>query len=177
MMLFLKLIIVALALAVTLKMEARAQFDDSSFRSSLKLKKGVYLGDGAFTGGDRSHTNFRIQNIRIASNPAGYDRVVFDFAGNHKGEASELARPPYYLVDVDGLNKRVLVTLYGRPQLDFSMLTTTQAAKKSKTLTGVQFLPVVHSDRWIMVIDSKKAVQVEAFDLSQPARLILDFKH
>jgi hypothetical protein len=177
MTLFMKIAMVALAFLLTLQLESKAQFDDSGFKASLKVKKGAYITDGSFTGGDRSHSDFRIQNIRLAANPAGYDRVVIDFAGNDLGQASALARPPYYMVDVDGLNKRVTITLYGKPKLDFSTQTALQLVKKTKNIESIQFLPIVHADRWVFVLEGKKNPKVEAFDLSQPARLIVDFKN
>ncbi|MBS1959595.1 MAG: hypothetical protein JST80_09005 [Bdellovibrionales bacterium] len=169
------LFLIALGLALTL--QARAQFDDSGFKQALKVKKGAYISDGSFTGGDRAHSDFRVQNIRIASNPAGYDRVVVDFAGNDLGEKSRLARPPYYMVDIDHLNKRVNITVYGKPKLDFSTQATLQSAKKTKVLAKVDFIPMVNNDRWTFTLEGKSALKAEVFDLSEPARLIIDLKN
>lgn len=156
---------------------SQAQFDDSGFKQALKVKKNAYLNEGSFTGGDRAQSDFRVQNVRVAANPAGYDRVVVDFAGNDLGEASKLARPPYYLVDIDHLNKRVSVTIYGKPKLDFSTQTTLQSVKKAKVLERINFIPMVNADRWTFTIEGKNAFKAEVFELSDPARLIIDLKN
>jgi hypothetical protein len=172
----LKLILLGLGFLLALTFQARAQFDDSLFKAALKIKKNAYIADGAFTGGERKNSDFRVQNVRLAANPAGYDRIVVDFAGNQLGESSNLARPPYYIVDVDGLNRRAVVTVFGKPKLDFSSQTALQMVKKTKHIKALQFLPVLNEDRWMFVIEVVKSSRIEAFDLSDPARLIVDVK-
>jgi hypothetical protein len=165
-----------LALALAFGLNAFAQFDESGFKQALKVKKNFYLSEGSFTGGDRAQSDFRIDNVRVAANPAGYDRVVVDFAGNALGEKSKLARPPYYMVDVDQLNKRVSVTVYGKPKLDFSTQQTLQSVKKAKVISKIDFLPIVNPDRWTFTIEGHGVLKAEAFELSDPARLIIDLK-
>src|ERR1035437_7093368 len=112
----------SLLLSLSFISSSYAQFDDLNFKQALKVKKDFYLSEGAFTGGDRTSSDFTVNNVRVASNPAGYDRVVIDLSGNNQGEKSTLARPPFYLVEVDPADKRILVTLYGLPKLNFSTM-------------------------------------------------------
>ncbi len=147
---------------------ARAQFDESAFRQALKVKRNVYLPEGAFSGGDRLISDVKISGVRIAANPAGYDRVVVDF--------SKSDRPPFFLVENDPSNQRVTVTVYGRIKTDFSTQTAIQAARKTRTLSAVEFLPQVESDRWMFTLNSKNPMKTEVFELSSPARLIIDLK-
>lgn len=166
----------ALVLTLAFSLEAFAQFDESGFKQALKVKKNFYLSEGSFTGGDRAQSDFRVDNVRVAANPAGYDRVVVDFAGNALGEKSKLSRPPYFMVDVDQLNKRLSVTVYGKPKLDFSTQQTLQSARKAKVLSRIEFLPIVNPDRWTFTIEGKTVLKTEVFELSDPARLIIDLK-
>jgi hypothetical protein len=148
--------------------EARAQFDESAFRQALKVKRDVYLAEGAISGGDRLVSDVKVTNVRIAANPAGFDRVVVDF--------SKAERPPFFLVENDPSNRRVNITLYGRIKTDFSTQSAMQAARKTRTLSAVDFLPMVEADRWMFILASKKAMKTEVFELSSPARLIIDLK-
>jgi hypothetical protein len=165
-----------LILLSLISMPAHAQFDEASFRSSLKVKREVYLKEGSFTGGDRNSSDFRVKEIRLAANPAGYDRVVIDFAGNSVSGKSELARPPFYIVELNPENKRVQVTLFGKPKLDFSSQSSIQAARKTKLVSKLEFIPIVNSDRWTWSIETKAPVKAEVFELSNPARVIIDLK-
>lgn len=167
---------ILLTLSLALSFNAFAQFDEGAFKQALKVKKDAYLSEGAFSGGDRSSSDFRVSQIRIASSPAGYDRVVIDLAGNSLGEKSALSRPPFYLVELDQSNHRVNVTLYGKPKLDFSFQSAQQMARKTKTISKLNFIPLVTADRWISSIETQVAVKAEVFELTDPARLIIDLK-
>ena len=165
-------------LVLTLGFQASsfAQLDEAGFKQALKVKKGAYLSEGSFTGGDRASSDFRVTQIRVAANPEGYDRVVIDLGGNTLGEKSVLARPPFYLVEADSSHKKVNVTVYGKPKLEFSTQSSIQAAKKSKIISKLEFLPLVNSDRWTWTIHTQFPVKTEVFELSDPARIIIDLK-
>ena len=166
-------LILALSLIAT---QAHAQFDEAGFRQALKVKKNVYVSDGAFSGGDRNSADFRVSNIRVAANPEGYDRLVIDFTGNEGGQKSTLARPPFFLIESEAGSKRVNVTVYGRAKLDFSSQTAMQSAKKTKHISKIEFIPLVNEDRWIFSIHTQTPVKAEVFELSDPARIIIDLK-
>ena len=155
---------------------AFAQFKSENFRQALKLKKEFYLKDGTFTGGDRNSADFRVKDIRIAQSPAGYDRVVLELSGNAKGEKISLSRPPFYLIELNSTARLITITLYGKPKLEFSIPNALQATRKSKTITKVNFIPLVNEDRWIWTIETQVPVKTEVFELSDPARIILDLK-
>ena len=155
---------------------AHAQFDELNFKQALKLKKDLYIKDGAFTGGDRTSSDFTVSNVRVASNPAGYDRVVIDLSGNTQGEKSSLTRPPFYLVEVDPTGKRILVTLYGLPKLNFSTMSSNQSAKKAKIISDFEFTPLANKDRWTWAIHTRQIAKAEVFELTSPARIIIDLK-
>lgn len=155
---------------------AHAQFDETAFKQALKVKKNVYLSEGTFSGGDRMSSDFRITNVRVAANPAGYDRLVVDLLGNEGAMKTSLSRPPFYMVENDPGNKRVLVTVFGRAKLDFSSQASIQSAKKTKHVSKLEFLPIVDADRWIFTIHTQTPVKAEVFELTEPARIIIDLK-
>jgi hypothetical protein len=147
---------------------ALAQFDEGSFKQALKLKKNLYIAEGSITGGDRSQSDFTVSSVRIAANPAGYDRLVIDLA--HTKNA------PFFMIQNDPGTRRIVVTLYGKPKLDFSSQSAIQAAKKTKTIKKLDFIPLVESDRWMFSIESQTGVKSEVFELNDPSRIIIDLK-
>ena len=134
------------------------------------------MGEGSVSGGDRSTSDFRVGQIRVAANPAGYDRIVLELQGNEEGEKSNLTRPPFYMVENDPGNKRLIVTVYGKAKLDFSRQTAMQQAKKTKHISKLEFLPVLDSDRWSWIVHTQVPVKTEVFELSSPSRIIIDLK-
>ena len=154
--------------AVTLSAPAFAQLDEAGFRQALKVKRNVYLSEGSFTGGERSSSDFKVSNVRVAKNPAGYDRIVIDF--------TKLTRPPFFMVENDPSSKRVNVTVYGKVKVDFSSQAAIQSAKKTKTISHLEFLPIVDPDRWMFSIYTQAPVKSEVFELTDPARIIIDLK-
>jgi len=160
--------ILGMILAQLLAPEARAQFDEGAFKQALKLKKNVYLSQGAISGGDRTQSDFKVVSVRIAANPAGYDRVVIDLADSK--------RPPFFMVQMDPQTHRAVVTLYGKAKLDFSTQSAIQAARKTKTLSKIDFIPLVEADRWMFSLETQPGVKAEVFELSDPSRIIIDLK-
>lgn len=167
---------VTIALALFSLSNAHAQFDELKFKQALKLKKDFYISEGAITGGDRTSDDFTVTNVRIAQNPSGFDRIVIDLAGNEHGNKTKLDRPPFFLVEADQKNKRVLVTVYGKPKLDFSAVGAIQAARKTKSIGGIEFIPLTEKDRWTWSINTKTVAKAEVFELTEPARIIIDLK-
>ncbi len=155
---------------------AHAQVDTQNFHSALKLKKGVYRSTGVITGGHRDSSDFRIQTIRIAENPEGYTRIVMELYGNRDGEKSTLQYPPYFQVQILSDLNQARITLYGKPKLEFSTTAAMQSSKKTKAIKNIEFLPLVENDRWTWTINTKSKIQAEVFELSSPARIIVDLK-
>lgn len=147
---------------------AQAQFDDAGFRQALKLKKGIYLANGSVSGGDRSSSDFQVVSVRAASSPEGYDRLVIDF--------SKVRRTPFFVVQNDSNADRIIATVYGKVKLDFSSQSAIQAARKTKTIKSLDFLPLLEEDRWMFSARTQGPVKMEVFELSDPARIIIDLK-
>ena len=169
----LTLILILLSL---ISFNAHAQFDEAGFKQALKVKKNAYLSEASFSGGDRTHSDFRIAQVRVAANPGGFDRLVVELSGNAGGEKTSLDRPPFFMVENDPSNKRVQVTVYGKAKIDFSAQSAIQQAKKTKFVSHLDFIPLVDADRWTWVIHTQVPVKAEVFELSEPARIIIDVK-
>ncbi len=144
------------------------------FAADSKKTK-FYLKDGLVTGGDRAITETTVRDIRRASN-AGFERIVIDLEGTRNGEAAALKRAPYFQVAVSPEEKRLVVTLWGNPKLAFQAQKVVTAFKKSKVVERVELLPRVEDDIWTFVVALRDPTPVEVFELTDPARIILDVK-
>ena len=156
---------------------AFGQVDIAGFHQALKVKKELYREEATYTGGDRTTSDFRIQAIRISPQKPNFDRVVLDFAGNQNGEAVAVARPPYYQVEINSAKQLLWVTVYGKPKLAFNTEQTKRSAGKTKSIATIDLLPVVDQDRWTFSVPLKSGIKAEVFELTEPARLIIDLKH
>lgn len=135
----------------------------------------AYIRDGLIIGGDQAVNEFVVKNIRRATN-AGYERVVIDLEGNRNGEPTAISRAPYFQIAVTPDEKRLVFSLYGRPKLGFDSRKVLQAFRKSALVQNVVLLPRLEEDVWTFVLELRKGAPVEAFELGNPVRLIVDLK-
>ncbi len=138
-------------------------------------KNNFYVRDGMVVGGDRSVDQVIIKDIRRAANPA-YERVVIDLEGNRGGEPTAIPRPPYYQVAVTPDEKRLIVTVFGAPRLNFDSGKVAAAFRKSKAFREITLLPAIEKDTWTFAFEMKNVAPVEVFELSNPVRIIIDVK-
>lgn len=135
----------------------------------------AYIRDGLIIGGDQAVNEFVVKDIRRATN-TGYERVVIDLEGNRNGEPTAISRAPYFQIAVTPDEKRMVFSLYGKPKLAFDSRRVLQAFKKSALVQNVVLLPRLEEDVWTFVLELKKGTPVEAFELGNPVRLIIDMK-
>ncbi|NDF15826.1 hypothetical protein EB061_10975 [bacterium] len=80
------------------------------------------------------------------------------------------------MVQNDSNADRIIATVYGKVKLDFSSQSAIQAARKTKTIKSLDFLPLLEEDRWMFSARTQGPVKMEVFELSDPARIIIDLK-
>ena len=167
----LKLTLIGFAVASMAAVNAQHVFQASSKKTEH------YLADGVVVGGDSAIQSVKIKDLRRAANPAGFERIVMDLdASRADGEPTALERPPYYQVSINPEERRLIYTIWGKPQLDLQATKVIAAFKKSPIVQSVEFLPIVHPDQWTFVLNLKSGRPVEVFDLTQPARIITDIR-
>lgn len=139
-------------------------------------KTQVYIQDGLFVGGDRMIDQVIIKDIRRASN-AGFERLVIDLEGNRRGEQAAIARSSYFQVAVSPEEKRIVFTIWGNPTLSFDSRRVVAAFKRSLIVEKIELFPRLEDEMWSFVLFLKgKSPAVEVFELSQPARIIVDIR-
>lgn len=134
-----------------------------------------YIKDGLITGGDQTTHDFTIKDIRHAKN-SDYERLVIDIDTGHPAETTPIAHAPYYQVAITPDEKRLVVTLYGKPKLSFNAKKVAEAFKRSAKVQKINLLPLLDDESWTFSFDMKSGHPVEVFELSNPIRIILDIK-
>lgn len=135
----------------------------------------AYIRDGLIVGGDHAVNEFVVKDIRRASN-AGFERVVIDLDGNRNGEPVAISRAPYFQVAVSPDEKRMVLSIFGRPKLAFDSGKVLRSFQKSSIVGKVTLLPRLEDDVWTFVLELKQGAPVEIFELHSPVRLIVDLK-
>ncbi len=144
--------------------------------TSAGQKLNFYIREGLFAGGDRTIEDVVVLDIRFAKNQ-GYERLVLDLEGNHKGDLGALKKPPYYQVSVTPDMKRLTVTLFGKPRLSIDPKRIHTAFRKSQNVSSLELLPLLEKDRWSFIVNLAQEQPVEVFELSNPIRIIVDIKN
>jgi hypothetical protein len=148
---------------------------DKVFVAEGKKSK-FYIKDGLITGGDRAVSEVIVKDIRRASNPDGFERIVIDLEGSRGGEPLAISRPPYYQLAVTPDERRLVFTVWGNPKLGFDSKRVLAAFKKSKIVERISLYPRVEENLWTFSLELKAGSPVEVFELSDPVRIIVDVR-
>ncbi len=162
-------------LALLISTYALAELRPEKMHVADAKKTEAYVKDGMFTGGDRAIDGVLVKDIRRAVNP-GYERVVIDLEGTLNGESSPISRAPYYQIAVSPEERRIVLTIWGKPRLGFNARKVIAAFKKSPVVRSVELLPKLEEDSWTFVFETKGEAPIEVFELSKPARIIMDIQ-
>lgn len=154
---------------------AHAALGPDSVRVADGKKTEAYLKDGMVVGGDRAITHSVIRDIRRADNPQ-YERVVVDLEGTMNGEPAAVPRPPFFQAAITPDERRIVLSIWGQPDLKFDSARVQAAFKKSRAVSKVELLPKVDEQVWSFALNLKSEARVEVFELGAPTRIILDIR-
>lgn len=138
-------------------------------------KSHVYVQDALISGGDRAIDSVTVKSIRRARN-RGYERVVLDLEGTRSGEPAAIPRAPYFQVASEPQHNRVVVTIWGDPQLRFDAPKVKRLFSRSALVRDVDLLPKLEKESWTFSLNLKQDASIEVFELKNPVRVILDLK-
>ena len=164
-----------LLIALLPALSASASIRQDKIRVAELKKTEAYVYDGLIVGGDKAISDVVVKDIRRAENGA-FERVVLDIVGTRQGEAPAIQRPPYYQIAVSPDEKRLVFTVFGRPRLEFDATKVKAAFKKSRMVSNVLLYPRLDDDSWTFAFELKNGRAVEAFELSNPVRIIVDIR-
>ena len=146
------------------------------FTTAEARKTTSYVQDGVIIGGHRMISDFVIKDIRRSMNPK-FERIVIDLKGGINGEAAAVPRPPYYQVAVAPEEKQVIMTFWGKSQLDFNSKKVAALFKANSMIEKLSFYPPqLEQNTWTVDFRLKKSAKVEVFELDNPTRIIMDIQ-
>jgi hypothetical protein len=163
------------SLSTLVSSQAFAELKPDRVHLAQGRKTGNYVADGLVNGGDQAMNDVVVKDIRRAVNP-GFERVVIDLQATRGGEDAAISRPPYYQVSINPDENRIVVTIWGKPRLEFNSKKVVNEMKKSNVVQSVDLLPPMDGDSWTFVANLKTKRPVEVFELANPVRIILDIK-
>ncbi len=153
-------------LVLFFSLSAQASLDGTRVHAVEPKKTQTYVREGLVVGGDRQVTQVEVKEIRRAMN-SGFERIVLDLSSRGT---------PYYQVAVEPEMKRIVFTLFGKPQLGFDPLKVIQGFKKSTLVSRIDLFPRLDENSWSFALNLKVPTPVEVFELSSPTRIIFDLK-
>ena len=165
-----------LTLILAFALSAHAELRPEKVRVADTKKTQAYVHDGLVTGGDQAIDQVVVKDIRRAAN-ADFERVVVDLEGTLNGEPAAIDRSPYFQVSITPDEKRVVFTVWGKPQLAFEAKKVIAGFKKSHLVDKIELLPRLEDDNWTFTLNLKNGQPVEVFELTNPVRVILDIKN
>jgi hypothetical protein len=154
---------------------AAAELKPDKIHVAEGKKSQFYIRDGLVVGGDKAIDQVVVRDIRRAAN-SGFERIVVDLEGLNNGETVGIPRPPYYQIAVSPDERRLVMTLWGRPKLAFDSKKVIAAFKKSVVVQNVVLLPTLEENTWTFAFELKKGQPVEVFELTNPTRVIIDVR-
>lgn len=145
------------------------------FHLAEPKKTDFYVREGVFNGGDRATAPFSVESLRFAAGQE-HERLVFDVKPIMGLGIHELQQAPYFEVAVDSRKKQILVTLFGTSDIELNAEKLAKAFRKSRFIRSVEALPKVEDDRRSFFVQLNAARPIEVFELTKPARIVIDIK-
>lgn len=156
-----------------------------TFTASAQTKETGKLDNWAKTEVTRNSEKYGLLvNVRSSRNK-GFDRVVFEFKENVPTYQVKFARPPFYLGESD---EKVKVTGKSFVEVTFRRASGYDFEADKPAIThkeSTHKLPVVQETAFIydfegdviFIVGLKQSKNFRVTELSNPARLVVDFKH
>ncbi|MGZ3662584.1 MAG: hypothetical protein ACXWR1_01630 [Bdellovibrionota bacterium] len=139
-----------------------------------QVKRNVYVSDSVISGGDALANPVNFNGVRWAKNPAGYERVVVDLAG--EGSGWETKTPPYFQVGHDSTNASIDVSIRGVSQRNVTNGTLAKSISRSSLISQAYLAPSVEGDLASLELKTRAPVDVESFYLVNPPRIVIDVR-
>lgn len=142
--------------------------------SAEQVKRNVYVSDSVISGGDALADPMNLSGVRWAKNPAGYERIVVDLAG--EGSGWQAKAPPYFQVGQDSRANSINLSIRGVSRRDLNGTALERAVAKSSLISQAYLAPGLEGDLAAMEFRTRAAVDVESFYLVNPPRIVIDVR-
>lgn len=138
------------------------------------VKRNVYVSDSVVSGGDALANPVNLTGVRWAKNPAGYERVVVDLAG--EGSGWETKVPPYFQVGHDSRASAINVSIRGVSSREVSNSLLEKTVSRSSLIASAYLAPSMEGDLAAIELKTRAPVDVESFYLLNPPRIVIDVR-
>jgi hypothetical protein len=162
-----------LIIAMFLAISALAEFSPHEVIPASKGKQEVYVMDAIIRGGDPMAVPVSLANIRWARKQ-DFERVVFDIEGNGIGWESRI--PPYFQVGLNPNKGRLSLDIKGINNRRIVQADIERVLAKSALVKRAYFAPKLQGELASLELTTKSTVDVEAFYLLNPPRIVLDLR-
>lgn len=149
-------------------------FSPNEVVSAEQVKRNVYVSDSMICGGDALADPMNLSGVRWAKNPAGYERIVVDLAG--EGAGWQAKAPPYFQVGQDSRSGSINLSIRGVSRRDLSSSALERAVAKSSLISQAYLAPGLEGDLAAMEFRTRASVDVESFYLVNPPRIVIDVR-
>jgi len=138
------------------------------------VKRNVYVSDAVVSGGDALANPVNLTGVRWAKNPAGYERVVVDLAG--EGAGWETKTPPYFQVGHDSRSSAINVSIRGVSSRAVTNSRLEKSMARSSLISQAYLAPSMEGDLAAIELKTRTPVDVESFYLVNPPRIVIDVR-
>jgi hypothetical protein len=149
-------------------------FSANEVVAAEQVKRNVYVSDSMICGGDALADPMNLSGVRWAKNPAGYERLVVDLAG--EGSGWQTKSPPYFQVGQDSHTSSINLSIRGVSRRDLSSSALSRAVAKSTLISQAYLAPGLEGDLAAMEFKTRAPVDVESFYLVNPPRIVIDVR-
>lgn len=139
-----------------------------------QVKRNVYVSDSMVAGGDALANPVNLNGVRWAKNPAGYERLVIDLAG--EGNGWETKTPPYFQVGHDSRASAINLSIRGVTERKLSESTLTKSVSRSNLIAQAYLAPNFEGDLAAIEFKTRAPVDIESFYLVNPPRIVIDVR-
>ncbi len=149
-------------------------FAPSEVIPAEQVKRNVYVSDSVISGGDALANPVNLTGVRWAKNPAGYERLVVDLAG--EGSGWETKVPPYFQVGHDSHASAINVSIRGVSQRQVNGASIGKSVARSNLISQAYLAPSLEGDLAAIEFKTRAPVDVESFYLVNPPRIVIDVR-
>lgn len=145
------------------------------FKRTLDVKKNAYVADGVFTGGRVIAQGTSLLGVRRDFAPkSGLERIVVALGDK---DAKPLAKGmAYFQASLDSANKRVVLDISQLKQSKISEAQVQRLFRTSPNVASIDFTLDPEDKAASMVVNLKRPMKLEVFQLRKPARIVMDLK-
>lgn len=163
-----------LFLAALLLPSLSRAFSPSEAIPAEPVKRNVYASDVVVSGGDALADPVSLAGVRWAKNPAGYERVVVDLAG--EGGGWESKAPPYFQVGHDSRSGTIDLSIRGVSRRALTGAALSKAMARSSLIAQAYLAPGLEGDLASLELKTRAPVDLESFYLLNPPRIVIDVR-